>query len=62
MNGTVRSNAVLYGNAGSVAPACRWSTTSAAGRDLHVTGRGMAVKPAFIAAQRPLGLAGGSIG
>lgn len=50
-----------YGNAGAGASSC-WSATPAAGLDRHAAMRAMAVKPAFIAAQRPLGLAGGSTG
>lgn len=50
-----------YGNAGAGASSY-WSAMPAAGLDRHAAKRAMAVKPAFIAAQRPLGLAGGATG
>ena len=61
MTRTACTNVSTYGTAG-VGASARWWAASTAGLDRHAAMRAMAVKPAFIAAQRPRGLAGGSTG
>ena len=61
MNRTTRTNVATYGTAG-VGASAYWSSVRSAGLDRHAAMWAMAVKPAFIAAQRPRGLAGVSTG
>lgn len=61
MKRTAWSTGMPYGTAGFGASSC-WSATPGTGLDRHANVRVMVAKPVITAAQRPLGLAGGTTG